>query len=201
MQYQKMKRNKLPDYLNVDEINKLLDNIEELDFYILVKLGIESGLRISEALNLRVCDIDYRMGELRVNCGKGNKDRIVFLYNSHFLRELKLYISSLKLKQYQKLFNWDRRTIDVKLKNIFRKAGIVKNEVMICINGRRIIKSNAHFHTLRHTHAIISLLSARTISTVSRQLGHNNPGFTLSIYGRIVDRERMDDCALHPLLY
>src|SRR5665648_36038 len=49
-----------------------------------------SGLRISETLNLRICDIDSVAMLIRVNHGKGNKDRLTILSHEN-LKLLRLY--------------------------------------------------------------------------------------------------------------
>lgn len=74
-------RNSLPTYLRVDEIDKLLaapDLTRPLGLRDRAMLEVlySSGLRVSELLNLRMADIDMRMGCVRC-IGKGDKERLV----------------------------------------------------------------------------------------------------------------------------
>jgi integrase len=46
---------------------------------LIVKIGYGCGLRLNEALSLRVQDIDFEQGVLLVRSGKGDKDRITVL--------------------------------------------------------------------------------------------------------------------------
>lgn len=45
----------------------------------LLRLMYRGGLRVSEALNLTPRDVDLRRGEIRVNRGKGDRDRVVWV--------------------------------------------------------------------------------------------------------------------------
>jgi len=74
-------RNTLPTYLRVDEIDKLLEAPDLAKPLGLRDRGMlevlySTGLRVSELLNLRVSDIDMRMGCVRC-IGKGDKERLV----------------------------------------------------------------------------------------------------------------------------
>jgi integrase/recombinase XerD len=74
-------RSSLPTYLRVDEIDKLL-NAPDLATPIglrdraMLEVLYSSGLRVSELLNLRISDIDMRVGCVRC-IGKGDKERLV----------------------------------------------------------------------------------------------------------------------------
>jgi len=68
---------KIPDILTISEVSNLLSHIELLRFRV-VLFGIYSmGLRISEGVNLRVCDIDKHIMQVHIRNGKGHKDRLV----------------------------------------------------------------------------------------------------------------------------
>src|ERR1700733_3393652 len=74
-------RSSLPTYLRVDEIDKLLDapNLATpigLRDRAMLEVLYSTGLRVSELLNLRISDIDMRIGCVRC-IGKGDKERLV----------------------------------------------------------------------------------------------------------------------------
>jgi len=74
-------RNSLPTYLRVDEIDKLLAAPDlstpiGLRDRAMLEVLYSTGLRVSELLNLRISDIDMRIGCVRC-IGKGDKERLV----------------------------------------------------------------------------------------------------------------------------
>lgn len=72
------KPQKLPVVFSPDEARSVLANLEG-EYKLVGMLLYGSGLRISEALRLRVKDIDFGMQQLIVREGKGGKDRITLL--------------------------------------------------------------------------------------------------------------------------
>lgn len=74
---------RLPCVLTRDEVARLWDQIPAASKRGLVlRLLYGCGLRLSEALRLRVKDIDFGAGSITVRAGKGNKDRVVMLPQS-----------------------------------------------------------------------------------------------------------------------
>ena len=74
-------RQSLPTYLRVDEVDRLLaatnfNTPNGLRDRAMLEVLYSTGLRVSELLNLRLSDVDVRMGCVRC-IGKGNKERLV----------------------------------------------------------------------------------------------------------------------------
>lgn len=69
------KEPRIPVVLTREEVARILPLIEGTAGLV-VKLLYGSGLRISEALRLRIQDIDFGYGQISVRSGKGNKDRV-----------------------------------------------------------------------------------------------------------------------------
>ncbi|WP_459930588.1 tyrosine-type recombinase/integrase [Desulfosporosinus burensis] len=67
-----------------------MDQVVNLKHKTILLTTYSSGLRISETLNLRISDIDSKNMLLRVNHGKGNKDRLTVLSHDN-LKILRLY--------------------------------------------------------------------------------------------------------------
>jgi integrase/recombinase XerD len=69
----------LPDVLTVDEIARLVATTRERRYQTFWWTTYSMGLRLGEALNLRIGDIDSARGQVHVRAGKGRKDRFVVL--------------------------------------------------------------------------------------------------------------------------
>lgn len=69
----------LPEVLSVKEVNQFLNAIKKPRYQAIAMVLYGTGLRVSEALALKVSDIDGARGVLRVRHGKGNKAREVML--------------------------------------------------------------------------------------------------------------------------
>jgi len=69
---------RVPVVLSADEVLQILSGIDG-EHALMARLLYGSGLRISEALQLRVKDLDFAQRALIVRSGKGGKDRVVML--------------------------------------------------------------------------------------------------------------------------
>ena len=65
----------VPVVLTREEVRQVLPLVEGVS-HVVVKLLYGSGLRIMEALRLRVKDVDFAMKQITVRSGKGDKDRV-----------------------------------------------------------------------------------------------------------------------------
>ena len=81
---------RLPVVLTTEEVQKILSLISNEQHRIILRTIYAAGLRLNEALNLRVADIDSKELRLRVLNGKGNKERYAMLPAS-LLAELRAY--------------------------------------------------------------------------------------------------------------
>ena len=79
LEYEAAKKPKrLPVVFSPDEARRVIDNLEG-EFKLVAMLIYGAGLRINEALRLRVKDVDFGMQQLIVREGKGSKDRVTLL--------------------------------------------------------------------------------------------------------------------------
>ena len=69
---------RLPVVLSIQEVTKVLSLLQG-EHRVLAQLLYGTGMRISEALQLRVKDVDFDFRTVTVRCGKGGKDRAVML--------------------------------------------------------------------------------------------------------------------------
>jgi len=70
------KPKRLPVVLSQDEIKPILENMKSTH-YLMASLLYGAGLRLMECIRLRVMDIDFAYGQIRIHNAKGKKDRIV----------------------------------------------------------------------------------------------------------------------------
>jgi len=70
---------KLPEILTPDEINSIFESAHNLKYKTIFMTLYSSGLRIGEVLRLKISDIDSKRMQLRIQQGKGRKDRYTIL--------------------------------------------------------------------------------------------------------------------------
>ena len=70
---------KLPKVLSTEDIKKMIDSIENLKHRTIISTIYSCGMRISEAINLKISDIDSKRMMVRIENSKGNRDREVML--------------------------------------------------------------------------------------------------------------------------
>jgi site-specific recombinase XerD len=122
-----------------------------------------AGLRISEAIRLKPSDIDSQRMVIRVNQGKGQKDRYVML-SPKLLETLRSYFRVVRPKGW--LFEGD-----VPGQPITR--GAVEH---ICQKAARIsgIRKSISPHSMRHGFAVHLLESGTDVRTIQLLLGHRS---------------------------
>ena len=181
---------KLPTYLTIDEINKLLD-IQLLTPYdyrnkAMLELLYATGLRISELINLEFSNIDIDNSILRV-MGKGNKERLV-PFNDSTSKYLKLYIDYYRGEILNGKYS-DYLFISNAKKPITRQGffKIIKAEV-----NRAGIKKDVSPHVLRHSFATHLLANGADIRVIQELLGHSNI-VTTEIYTHVVNEKVKKD--------
>ncbi|MEL3905592.1 MAG: integron integrase [Treponema sp.] len=73
------KPKKLPAVLSREETAKIFSLLPDNDYGLCIRLLYGTGMRLMEALRLRVQDIDFDKNEITIHCGKGAKDRKTML--------------------------------------------------------------------------------------------------------------------------
>ncbi|MHB0756333.1 site-specific tyrosine recombinase XerD [Polaribacter sp. M15] len=165
---------KLPDTLSEDEINELILAIDlshpqgERNRTI-IETMYSCGLRVSELISLKISDLFFEEGFIRV-IGKGNKERFVPIhYNAQ--KYITIYIDEIRchlkpVKGYEDTLFLNRRGKGLTRQMIFT---ILKN-VATKINLNKKISP----HTLRHSFATHLLKNGADLRAIQQMLGHES---------------------------
>lgn len=163
---------KLPEYLTIDEVEKLLDKDVKNEFdyrdKVMLEVAYATGLRVNELVNIKVYDINLDDSFMRV-MGKGSKERLVFFgeITTNYLKEyLNNYRKTiLKNKDSEYLFiNYQGNQISRQsFFKMMKKEGI-----------RAGIKKNIYPHILRHTFATHLLNNGADLRVIQELLGHSD---------------------------
>jgi integrase/recombinase XerD len=92
----KKKGRRLPKVLTNDDFRRffeVLDRSDDIQHSLMIRLLFYSGMRVSELCNTEVSDVDLEACRIRVNQGKGGKDRTV-LFGKSFAVALRTHIAS-----------------------------------------------------------------------------------------------------------
>lgn len=81
---------KLPIVLTQDEVKRFFESIENLKHQLILMTTYSGGLRVSETAHLKITDIDSGHMHIRVEQGKGRKDRYTIL-SKYLLKRLREY--------------------------------------------------------------------------------------------------------------
>ena len=151
--------------LNTPDVNSILGYRDRT----MLEVLYSTGIRKSELENLTVMDVDYHDGFLRINKGKGGKDRVVPL-GKIACRFLENYIKSVRPELVKDPHN-DHLFLSV------RGNRINQNMVWRIIKKyakQADIKKNIHCHTMRHTCATSMLKNKANIRAIQELLGHKS---------------------------
>lgn len=187
---------KLPNYLNIIEIEEILESIredspEKIRDKCIFELLYSTGIRVSEAVNIKLNDIDMSSNSIRI-IGKGNKERIV--YFGSLAKDLLF-----KYLKIRKNFKNDKKTDYLFLNNAGNQ--LARESISKIINNiiyNSGIKHKISPHVLRHTFATHLLDNGADLRSVQELLGHENLR-TTEIYTHISnERLRAAYLKYHP---
>ena len=188
---------RLPRFLSQEQAERLMDAPDVtkpmgLRDQALLEVIYGAGLRVSEASNLRVTDINLSTREIRVR-GKGSKERVV-LIGETAKGALSLYLRDGRPKLAGKgsgmtLFlnrfggRLSQRSIQEKVRRYSVKAAL---------------PSGVHTHTLRHSYATHLLEGGADLRVVQELMGHASPA-TTQIYTHVTNAQaKQVYMAAHP---
>lgn len=196
LKYKYKKENELPKVLNISEIKKILLSLKEtmnektpyLQFesyrnLAIIDLLISTGIRIGEACNIKLDDIDFDSRIILIH-GKGRKQRLIYISSKETWKNLNLYLQvrpQRKPKKDNLFINRFGNDLTINsIDNIFRKYKILSG-----------INSNSTPHFLRHTFATNLLSNGADIRCVQELLGHSNIA-TTEIYTHVSTTRKIE---------
>ena len=171
---------KLPTILSGRELLKLFEAAPSIKHRVMLKLTYGGGLRRSEVINLKICDVDFKNNLLRIESGKGGKDRYTLLPKS-LVAELIEYQQAYQPQKY--LFNGRLRGSQISEQTIrwaFTKA-IEKADIhkKVCV------------HSLRHSFASHLLAMGTDLVTIQKLMGHSDIRTTM-VYLQLTHKNNLN---------
>ena len=157
------KETRLPGIYSKDELQLIFSHTKPLRNQILLKTAYAAGLRVGELVALKLSDIDSSRMMIRVDQGKGRKDRYTIL-SQKLLDDLRLYWKVYRPTYwlFPKKEGSNHITTDTAQKayyNAVEVAGITRK---------------GGIHTLRHSFATHLLESGTNIKLIQMLLGHSS---------------------------
>jgi site-specific recombinase XerD len=162
------RRKELPAVLTKEEVQRLLQATENLKHRCILTLIYSAGLRISEARHIKVQDIDSKKMLIKVNQGKGNKDRYTIL-GQRTLMLLREYWRTCRPKDWLFPGVPDTKPLNPKsIERVFKKA---------CQKAG--IKRHVTVHSLRHSFATHLMEDGTNLRYIQNLLGHSRISTTM----------------------
>ena len=174
----------LPRFLQDSEVRAFFSVITKRRDLAIFMLMLRAGLRVEEVANLTLGAVDHRRSQLMVRCGKGAKDRLVYLYED-VADALAAYLELRPETDEPHIFLVEKGSYKGKplsVRGIQKRAEYYSEKCGVHVSC----------HQLRHTMATDLLNAGADVVTIQYLLGHSRIKTTLR-YARLSNqRARMD---------
>ena len=168
----------LPKPVDREVIIKLIENTKNLKHRILIELMYSSGIRLGEVVKIKWEDFDFINKIIRINNGKGGKDRLSILSN----QVIQHLIDFKEISNFNYVFystvrphtHISKKTVQKVLENASKKSKL---------------KFIVTPHQLRHSFATHLLEDGSDIRVIQDLLGHSSPKTTM-IYTKVTKKNR-----------
>ena len=154
---------KLPEVLSAGEVVRFLEAVPSLRTRVALTTAYAAGLRASEAVSLKVANIDSGRMVIRVQQGKGGKDRYVML-SAQLLGILRTYWRLARPKDWLFPGRDPANPIEVNVLHAACRSACTASG----------LTKRVTVHTLRHSFATHLLESGTDIRIIQVLLGHSN---------------------------
>jgi site-specific recombinase XerD len=158
---------KLPVVLDLSEVKALFSATDNIKHKAILMIIYSAGLRISEASRLKITDIDSKRMTVRVEQGKGGKDRYTILAEST-LNHLRQYWRQYHPKEW--LFEGQKDNTHITTSTIY--------QIFCDAKERAGITKPVSPHSLRHSFATHLVEAGTSLHHVQLLLGHRSPTTT-----------------------
>lgn len=175
----------LPKVLESEDQSALLDQFNtrydtNLRNLVLVRLMLDGGLRVSEAVSVRLQDVRLDSGRVGVKDGKGGRDRVAWLRDREAFREV-----AADWLERRPESDWFAPTrYGTRVKTSYMRAMVKRKARQAGIQGWEEVSP----HTLRHSYATDLLRDCGCLETVRKALGHADIQTTL-IYAHLTNED------------
>ena len=173
------KEKKLPSILSKEDVTKIIEHAHTYKHQVMLTCIYVTGMRLSEAIHLKIEDIDGHRCQIRINKGKGNKDRfviiptcLILLLRDYYKREHPL---SFMFPGIDKNKMFSSRSVQLAMHQAKKAAKITKK---------------GSIHTLRNCYATHHLEGGTDLVFLQEQMGHKNLNTTIRYIGLCVERHR-----------
>lgn len=167
------KQNGIREYLTIEELQTLINTPTKYRVRELFLFSCLTGLRWSDVVALRWCDVEEFGGRTRIRFTQQKTKAHEYMY----LNAQAVALMGARGEDAEKIFRHHSKTSsNYQLTKWVQSAGI---------------KKHITFHCARHTFATMLLTLDTDIYTVSKLLGHSNIA-TTQIYAKIVDKKKQE---------
>ena len=164
----------LPTVLGIAEVRQLIRGAQQLRYRVFILVTYSLGLRLSEALNLQICDIDSHNHRVHIRRGKGCKDRFVPLPNETLMVMRQFWaIHRNPTWLFPNAIHLDQLPVATEHMSLSGTQIAFREIVKDC--G---FKKKVTIHTLRHSYATHLLERGMSLRQLQTLLGHACPKTT-----------------------
>ena len=190
----------LPKFLRISDMEKIFNKLKDRKlfnsrkserYYLIIRLLYSTMARVSELCNIKIRDIDFERGYIRLR-GKGNKERIIPV-DQRTLQILEEYLKnriSYESEDYLLVNTRNQqlspRVIQTDIKTIKEKCGFPDSKIITP-------------HVFRHTGATHLRRSGMDISELQDILGHSSPNTTRIYAKNDITKLKESYSQMHPL--
>jgi site-specific recombinase XerD len=185
---------KIPAVLSASEVRRILKYVREPCCHACLSLIYSCGLRINEAISLKVSNVDSERMLIHIKEGKGGKDRYVPLPQ----KTLKILRELWKTHRHPSLLfpSRKRRSVNCRRKN--QHNNHISTSTISMALKYAALESGCHkeisVHTLRHSYATHLIEAEIPLHVVQSNLGHEHLS-TTGIYTHMTDKFHRDGAA------
>ena len=172
----------LPDIFTSQEIANVINNTREIRYQVYILTCYSMGLRLGEALNLKVGDIDSELMRVHIRRGKHHKDRYVTLPKTTLLALRQYWLTH----RHKSLIFPGGTTPEKRsnAKSPMDRGGLQKSFKVIVLSCS--IHKKVSIHSLRHSYGAHLVEAGLNLRAIQKQFGHACPK-TTALYTQLTE--------------